>query len=155
MCLTAFSGHAQILLKPVHRVHGGQVLEGFVSRPPGCTAGQANHKNHVPGTYLRNPRDKSLQIIFKREHRRCELQAPNSYGEQFAEKFRLTTIATHTQRHDPTEHPGSTAAPQGSSHTHGSCCSIAARPLVGPQLASFTHRALARGIIIHALCVLS
>ena len=70
---------AEILLKCTHRVHGGTILEGFVSRPPGCTAGQANHKNHVPGTYLRNPRDKSLQIIFKREHRRCELQTPSSY----------------------------------------------------------------------------
>ena len=29
LCLAAFSGHAQILLKPVHRVHGGQGLEGF------------------------------------------------------------------------------------------------------------------------------
>ncbi len=52
------------------------------------------HENDVALLYLRNPRDKSLQIIFKREHRRCELQAPNSYGEQLAEKFRLTTIAT-------------------------------------------------------------
>ena len=55
------------LLNPVHRVHSEQVLEGFGHRPAGCTAGQANGKNHVPGTYLRNAHMEITEITFERQ----------------------------------------------------------------------------------------
>ena len=76
LCLAAFSGHAQILLKPVHRVHGGQVLEGFVSRPTGCTAGQAKNEKHVPGTYLRKARVRISQITFGTQPGRMSARLP-------------------------------------------------------------------------------